>query len=50
MNDHGTLMQELLLENAERHRTVYDARIGNNRDTKNDRAEREDDASPGGRK
>ena len=50
MNDHGTLMQELLLENAERHRTVYDARIGSDRAKKNDRAEREDDASPGGRK
>lgn len=49
MNDHRTLMQELLLENAERHRTVYDARIGNNRDTKIDRAEREDDAQAGGK-
>lgn len=50
MNDHGTLMQELLLENAELHRTVYDARIGSDRAKKNDRAEREDDASPAGRK
>ena len=50
MNDHRTLMQELLLENAERHRTVYDARIGDSRVKKNDRAEREDDASPSGRK
>ena len=47
MNDHRTLMQELLLENAELHRTVYDARIGSDRDKKNDRAEREDDVQAG---
>lgn len=47
MNDHRTLMQELLLENAELHRTVYNARIGGNRDKKNDRAEREDNAQAG---
>lgn len=50
MNDHRTLMQELLLENAERHRTVYDARIGSDRAKKNDRAEREDDVARAGRK
>lgn len=50
MTDHRVLMQELLLENAELHRTVYDARIGSNRETKETDAPREEDAPVTGRR
>lgn len=50
MTDHRVLMQELLLENAELHRTVYDARIGSNRETKEKDGPRKEDAPATGRR
>lgn len=50
MTDHRVLMQELLLENAELHRTVYDARIGSNRETKEKDGPRKEDATTTGRR
>lgn len=50
MTDHRLLMQELLLENAELRRTVYDARIGSSRETKEKDAPRKEDAPATGRR